>query len=102
MIKRMVKVFAAVMMFTALYSMSDVSAATVIDRSAVLTSINNGNYLIYNGSYTTGLSPSAMGYILSLKLAGMGGVIECSEVGLPVTEAGYPLPCGSAARWYTK
>jgi len=50
-------------------------------------------------SYTTGLSPSAMGYILSLKLKKYGGVIECDEVGLPVTESGYPLPCGSAARW---
>lgn len=51
-------------------------------------------------SYTAGLSPSAMGYILSLKLKKrFGGKVECDEVGLPVTSSGFMLPCGSAARW---
>ena len=53
-------------------------------------------------SYTTGLSPSAMGYILCLKLTPKyGGSIQCDEVGIPVSESGHPLPCGSAARWTT-
>ena len=51
-------------------------------------------------SYTTGLSPSAMGYILTLKVSSrFGGYVECDEVGIPVSEAGACLPCGSAARW---
>ncbi len=51
-------------------------------------------------SYTTGLSPSAMGYMLAVKVARkFGGVIECDEVGIPVSESGFALPCGSAARW---
>jgi len=51
-------------------------------------------------SYTTGLSPSAMGYILHLGLSGKyGGRILCDEVGIPVTQSGFALPCGSAARW---
>lgn len=51
-------------------------------------------------SYTTGLSPSTMGYILHLALDGrFGGKVTCDEVGLPVTASGLPLPCGAAARW---
>ncbi len=51
-------------------------------------------------SYTAGLSPSTMGYILHLALPEhLGGSICCDEVGLPVTASGVPLPCGAAARW---
>ena len=52
-------------------------------------------------SYTTGLSPSTMGYMLHLSLkASLGGIVEAGEVGLPVTCSGAVLPCGAAARWY--
>ena len=51
-------------------------------------------------SYTTGLSPSTMGYLLNLTIAPrFGGKVICDEVGLPVTVTGSPLPCGAAARW---
>lgn len=50
-------------------------------------------------TYTTGLSPSAMGYLLGLTLRKFGGKIECDEVGLPVYATGLALPCGAAARW---
>lgn len=51
-------------------------------------------------SYTTGLSPSAMGYILSLRVKSRyGGKIESDEIGLPVTSSGAVLPCGSSSRW---
>ena len=51
-------------------------------------------------SYTTGLSPSTMGYLLNLTLTPkFGGKTVCDEVGLPVTVTGAPLPCGAAARW---
>ncbi len=51
-------------------------------------------------SYTTGLSPSAMGYILNATLTPKyGGATSCDEIGLPVTESGGFLPCGSSARW---
>ena len=51
-------------------------------------------------SYTTGLSPSAMGYMLHLSLKErFGGRVEADEVGLPVKKTGAALPCGSAARW---
>ncbi len=50
-------------------------------------------------SYTTGLSPSTMGCILSLAVQKKhGGRVECDEVGLPIRENGTALPCGAAAR----
>ena len=49
-------------------------------------------------SYTTGLSPAVMMYLLeTLKLG--GGTVSAEEIGLPVTETGLALPCGSTAVW---
>ncbi|MGN0433691.1 MAG: class I SAM-dependent methyltransferase [Bilifractor sp.] len=50
-------------------------------------------------SYTTGLAPSVLTYMLSVALADRGGKIESSEIGLPVTSTGLVLPCGSTGRW---
>lgn len=50
-------------------------------------------------SYTAGLSPAAMGYLLGLTMKGFGGRVESDEVGLPVSQTGLILPCGAAARW---
>lgn len=54
-------------------------------------------------SYTTGLSPLAMQYILSLKVASrFGGKLSSGELGLPVTKSGGILPCGASARWQSE
>ncbi len=51
-------------------------------------------------SYTTGLSPSAMGYILrNVMRPFAGGTVTADEIGLPVKQTGFVLPCGSSARW---
>ncbi len=50
-------------------------------------------------SYTTGLSASAMEYVLGANLRGFGGSLESGEIGLPVKETGMVLPCGSTAIW---
>ena len=51
-------------------------------------------------SYTTGLSPSVMGYILgSLLTERFGGHVCCDEIGLPVEHGNMFLPCGSTAVW---
>ncbi len=50
-------------------------------------------------SYTTGLSPSANGYVLSRHMKRYGGHVESDELGLPVAESGIPLPCGASSRW---
>ncbi len=54
-------------------------------------------------SYTTGLSPSVMEYILGVTVgAKYKGVLSSSEIGLPVTNTGFVLPCGSTAIWEEK
>ena len=51
-------------------------------------------------SYTTGLSPSVMGYILgSVLTEKFGGRVSFDEIGLPVKSTGMTLPCGSTAIW---
>ncbi len=51
-------------------------------------------------SYTTGLSPSVMSYILSDVLTDkFGGNVSADEIGLPVVESKMPLPAGSTAIW---
>ncbi|MCM1226825.1 MAG: class I SAM-dependent methyltransferase [Clostridium sp.] len=51
-------------------------------------------------SYTTGLSPSVMGYILGETIiSGHGGTVSFDEIGLPVEKSGLCLPCGSTAIW---
>ena len=51
-------------------------------------------------SYTTGLSASTMGYMLSEALTGrFGGRVVSDELGLMVRTTGNPLPCGAVSRW---
>lgn len=54
-------------------------------------------------SYTTGLSPSVMAYIINDIIAGkFGGSVSADEIGLPVESSGTPLPCGSTALWQNR
>ena len=51
-------------------------------------------------SYTTGLSPSVMGYLLqSLLVPEYGGTVSADEIGLPAELAKAVLPCGATAIW---
>ncbi len=51
-------------------------------------------------SYTTGLSPSVMSYILgSVVPKKLRGKVSADEIGLPVSESGLVLPCGATAVW---
>lgn len=51
-------------------------------------------------SYTAGLSPSVMQYILGALLPPRcGGRVWADELGLPVAASGLTLPCGAAAVW---
>lgn len=55
-------------------------------------------YLI--NSYTTGLQPGVLSYMLSEELVGkFGGKVTADEIGLPVSENGFVLPCGASGRW---
>ncbi len=63
---------------------------------------DNPLFVIIN-SYTTGLAPSVLGYIMdSIFRPRFGGRSECGELGLPVTDSGLTLPCGSTGRWAAK
>ena len=56
-------------------------------------------FVILN-SYTTGLAPSVVTYILETLLSRkFGGRTDSQELGLPVTESGLVLPCGATGRW---
>lgn len=51
-------------------------------------------------SYTTGLQPAVLSYLLQTELCGrFGGSVEAQEIGLPVTSNGLVLPCGASGRW---
>ncbi len=50
-------------------------------------------------SYTTGLQPAVLNYMLSTVLKQYKGTVEAEEIGLPVTQTGLVLPCGASGRF---
>ncbi len=50
-------------------------------------------------SYTTGLAPAVLTYMLATELKDFGGEITADEIGLPVTDSGLVLPCGASCRF---
>ncbi|MCI8594861.1 MAG: SAM-dependent methyltransferase [Oscillospiraceae bacterium] len=56
-------------------------------------------FVILN-SYTTGLAPSVLTYLLeSIVTTKFGGHTESAELGLPVSASGLYLPAGATGRW---
>ena len=55
-------------------------------------------------SYTTGLQPAVLSYMLNVELKSrFGGTVEADEIGLPVRgKQGLVLPCGASGRWSRK
>ncbi len=50
-------------------------------------------------SYTTGLQPAVLAYMLGTVMKPYGGRIDAQEIGLPVSTNGLVLPCGASGRW---
>ena len=51
-------------------------------------------------SYTTGLAPAVLTYMLELSVKSkFGGQAVSCELGLPVGDTGLVLPCGASGRW---
>lgn len=51
-------------------------------------------------SYTTGLQPAVLSYMMNTVLTKQyGGHVTAEEIGLPVTSNGLVLPCGASGRW---
>ena len=69
---------------------------TLVSETAKILS-DDPLFFIIN-SYTTGLSPSVMGYLLGTLLP-KDGTVTADEIGLPVTAGGLVLPCGATAIW---
>lgn len=71
---------------------------SLIELTARLLSKDAVFFLI--NSYTTGLQPAVLSYMLNTVLVPkLGGHVSSGEIGLPVTESGLILPCGSSCRW---
>ena len=69
-----------------------------IQLTAKLLSKDSVFFLI--NSYTTGLQPAVLSYMISTAIIPQfGGRVEAEEIGLPVTESGLILPCGASGRW---
>ncbi len=67
-------------------------AAKLLSRDALFFLVN---------SYTTGLQPAVLTYMIHTALVPkFGGHVESSEIGLPVSANGLVLPCGASGRWF--
>ena len=76
-----------------------------VDELITLTSslLSDEPLFFLVNSYTTGLSPAAMQYILGLKVQSRyGGKLEAGELGLRVSSTSLAIPCGASARWQLK
>ncbi len=72
----------------------------LIELAAKLLSDNALFFLV--NSYTTGLQPAVLTYMIHTALVPrLGGLVESSEIGLPVSSNGLVLPCGASGRWFT-
>lgn len=50
-------------------------------------------------SYTTGLAPAVLTYMLATEMKKYKGHVDSQEIGLPVKSNGLVLPCGASGRW---
>ena len=50
-------------------------------------------------SYTTGLAPAVLTYLIATELNPWQGHVVSEEIGLPVKNSGLVLPCGASGRW---
>ncbi len=74
---------------------------SIYDFIALCANVLSDNPLfVAVNSYTTGLSPSVMEYILRMVVQNThGGTTKSSEIGLPVSSTGGTLACGATAWW---
>ena len=62
--------------------------------------LNEDSAFFLINSYTTGLQPAVLSYMLNTCIKPkFGGEVISDEIGLPVSENGLVLPCGASGRW---
>lgn len=73
----------------------------IYDLILLCTQILSDNPLFFLvNSYTTGLQPAVLTYMISTALIPrFGGTVEAQEIGLPVRKTRLVLPCGASGRW---
>lgn len=60
---------------------------------------NDALFFLVN-SYTTGLQPAVLSYMIHTAIVNrFGGTVDSAEIGLPVKTNGLILPCGASGRW---
>lgn len=64
--------------------------AQILSKDAIFFLVN---------SYTTGLAPAVLTYMMATELKTFDGHVKSQEIGLPVTKSGLVLPCGASGRW---
>lgn len=62
----------------------------ILSKDAVFFLIN---------SYTTGLAPAVLTYMISTELKAWKGTVDSQEIGLLVSGNNLVLPCGASGRW---
>ena len=74
----------------------------IYDLVELCTQIMSGDPLFFLiNSYTTGLQPAVLTYILHTTVGKQfKGKIQSDEIGLPVEGSNLVLPCGASGRWW--
>jgi 23S rRNA (cytosine1962-C5)-methyltransferase len=73
----------------------------IFDLISLCTNVLSDNpaFFIVN-SYTTGLAPTVLYNMLEMTVGRkFGGKTQAEEIGLPIENSSYILPCGSTGRW---
>lgn len=63
--------------------------------------VNEPLFFLIN-SYTTGLQPAVLSYLIGTELRAFPGHVVSDEIGLPVSSNGLVLPCGASGRFEGK
>ena len=64
--------------------------------------LSNDPLFFLINSYTTGLQPAVLAYMLGTVMKKYDGIVTADEIGLPVSSNGLVLPCGASGRWESK
>jgi 23S rRNA (cytosine1962-C5)-methyltransferase len=79
-----------------IWKIEDCVYSLICDCADLLT--DNPLFFLVN-SYTTGLQPAVLSYMLNTSLRRFNGKVEADEAGLPVKATGLVLPCGASGRF---
>ena len=68
-------------------------------ENAVSSGLGDAPLFFLINSYTTGLQPAVLNYMISTVLKKYDGFVTAEEIGIPVSSNGLVLPCGASGRW---